>query len=296
MKTKREDLREREEKMSLNNASADTKVPMGTMLNKTLYLRGIKSLWLMAAIFITVLTLYFVIIISMFDPALGSALNEFAKVMPELMAIVGMNPGDASMISFMSSYLYGFIMLVFPMVFSILANTQLITRHIDKGSMTYLLASPVKRSAVAFTQAAVLISGVVLIVAYTCVLGITAAQISFAGELDIPKFILINAGVLSLQLFIAGIGFIAAVIFNNSKLSLGVGAGIPALCMVLQMASNAGDKFSAIKYATFFTLFDTKGLIAGEIPAIVGIICLFLGAIILFGASIFIFTKKDLHI
>ena len=49
------------------------------MINWTLYKRGIRGSWKMLLIFAAVLTMYFTIIISMFDPALGSALNEFAK-------------------------------------------------------------------------------------------------------------------------------------------------------------------------------------------------------------------------
>jgi len=58
------------------------------MINWTLYKRGIKGSWKMILIFAAVITMYFTVIISMFDPALGSVLDEFAKAMPELMAIV----------------------------------------------------------------------------------------------------------------------------------------------------------------------------------------------------------------
>ncbi|MGI6499201.1 MAG: hypothetical protein ACOX0U_10505 [Oscillospiraceae bacterium] len=49
------------------------------MMNWTLYKRGIQGSWKMLVIFAAVITMYFTIIISMFDPALGSALDEFAK-------------------------------------------------------------------------------------------------------------------------------------------------------------------------------------------------------------------------
>jgi ABC-2 type transport system permease protein len=266
------------------------------MINWTLYWHGMKGSWKTLLIFTAVILLYFVTVIPMFDPALGSALDEFAKAMPELMSMVGMNPASNSLISFLSAYLYGFIMLVFPMVFSILCANRLIASHVDRGSMTYLLASPVKRSTVAFTQMKVLATGVFVLIVFATILGIINCAITFPGELDVSRFILLNVGVLCLQLFIAGICFLCSCTFNDSKYAVGFGAGIPALGFVLQMMADAGDKLKAVRFFTFFTLFDPNGVVAGETIALWNIVILFIGAILLFTAAIFIFTQKDLHI
>lgn len=266
------------------------------MLNFTLYKRGLQGSWKMLLIFAAVLTMYFTIIISMFDPKIGSALIAFEEAMPELMAMVGMSTTSTTLIGFMSAYLYGFIMLLFPMVFSILSANKLIASHVDKGSMTYLLAAPVKRSAVAFSQMKVLASGIVVLIAYITIVAITAAEISFPGELEIDKFILLNIGSLCLHFFIGGICFIFSCIFNDTKYAVGFGAGIPTLAFIIQMAANAGDKYANAKYLTFFTLFNPDEIIAGEASAIWGIVSLFAGAIILFLGAITIFTRKDLHI
>lgn len=266
------------------------------MINWTLYKRGVQGSLRMLIIFAAVITMYFTVIISMFDPALGSALDEFAKAMPELMAMVGMNPASAELVSFLEAYLYGFIMLVFPMIFSILSANKLIARHVDRGSMTYLLAAPVKRQTVVFTQMKVMGTGIFVLVLYATLLGIVNCEISFPGELDIGKFILLNAGVLCLHLFIGGICFLCSCIFNDSKYAVGVGAGIPALGFILQMMANAGKELENVKYATFFTLFDSDGIIAGELGGVWGMLALFAGAIVLFSSAIVIFSKKDLHI
>jgi len=266
------------------------------MMNWVLYKRGIQGSWKMPLIFAAVITMYFTVIISMFDPSLGSALDEFAKAMPELMAIVGMNPVSVELVGFLEAYLYGFIMLVFPMLFCILSTNKLITRHIDRGSMTYLLAAPVKRETVAFTQLAVMVTGIFALVSYATLLGIVNCEISFPGELDIGKFILLNTGVLCLQLFIGGICFLCSCTFNDSKYAIGVGAGVPTLGFIIQMMANAGNELENAKYATFFTLFDSDGIIAGDSGAIWEMLVLFAGAIILYSTAIVIFSKKDLHI
>lgn len=265
-------------------------------MNFSLYKTGLKGSWKIFAIFAAVLTMYFTIIVMMFDPELGAALDEFSKAMPELMAMVGMNAAGTSLVGFMGSYLYGFIMLVFPMVYSILTANRLVAKQVERGSMAYLLAAPVSRFKIAFTQMMVLLTGIVALVAYAAVVGVVSAQAMFPGELDIPRFMMLNLGALALQLFIGGICFITSCIFNDTKYSIGLGAGIPALSFVIQMAANAGEKFENLKYATFFTLFSPNGIIEGEIFAFVGVAVLAAGALILYVISIAIFTKKDMPV
>ncbi len=266
------------------------------MFNSSLYKREIKESWKILLVFLGVLSMYFVIIVMMFDPELGSALNQFAEAFPEMMKVVGMDPSDTTMISFMASYLYGFIMLVFPMVYSIITANRLIARHVDKGSMAYLLAAPVKRITVVFTQLMVLLTGIVILVGFATVLGIVASHMQFPNELDINAFLMINLGTLALHLFIAGICFLSSCLFNDTSLSIGVGAGIPAISYVIQMVANLEGKFDPAKYLTFFTFFDTKAIIAKESYGYLGIVILLIGAFILFFTSIRVFINKDLHI
>lgn len=266
------------------------------MINFTLYKRGIQGSWKLLVIFALILTMYFTIIISMFDPEIGSALIEFEKAMPELMAMVGMNTESTTLLGFMSSYLYGFIMIIFPMILSIICANRLIASLVDKGSMSYLLAAPVKRSTVAFTQMAVLLSGILFLVAYATILGIVVAGISFPGELDNGGYILLNVGNLCLNFFIGAICFIFSCIFSDTKYALGFGTGIPALAYIIQMVANAGDKYANAKYFTFLSLFNPEGIVAGETSSILGVIGLFVGSISLFAGAISIFSKKDLHI
>jgi len=182
------------------------------------------------------------------------------------------------------------------MLFCILSANKLVARHIDRGSMTYLLASPVKRETVAFTQMKVMVTGLFALIFYATLFGIVNCEISYPGELAIKEFIMLNIVALCLQLFIGGICFLCSCIFNDSKYAVGVGAGIPALEFVIQMMANAGKELENAKYATFFTLFDSDGIIAGESDATLGIFILFAGAIVLFSTAIVIFSKKDMHI
>ena len=122
-------------------------------MNLTLYKREMKGSRKLLVIFAAVMTMYVTIIISMYEPDMLKLLDSYAQAMPELMAAVGMTPGAADLLGFMISYLYGFILLVFPMVYSILRANGLVAKYVDRGSMACLLAAPVRRRAVALTQA-----------------------------------------------------------------------------------------------------------------------------------------------
>ena len=136
------------------------------MLNMTLYKREMKGSLKLLILFAAIISMYVTIIIRMYDPEMMATLDSFYEIMPELMASVGMSTGATSLIGFMISYLYGFILLIFPMVFCILRGNGLIAQYVDKGSMVTLLAAPIKRSTIAITQVSVLISGTLLLMIY----------------------------------------------------------------------------------------------------------------------------------
>ena len=264
------------------------------MINKTLYAREMKKSIKLLVIFGAIITLYVSIIISMYDPEMMKVLDGFAQMMPELMAAVGMTIGSADLLGFMVSYLYGFILLIFPMVFSILRGNGLVAAYVDKGSMASLLAAPVKRRTIVCTQMAALLSGIGILLAYSTGLEAVCVQLMFPGELELSKLLVLNLGLLCLQLFIGGICFLASCAFSDTKYSIGFGAGIPALMYVVQMLANVGGSAEKAKYFTFFTLFAPDRIVAGENSAAAGVLVLLVGAVLLYCAAAVIFEKKDL--
>ena len=266
------------------------------MINAALYKRGLRRSALLLAVLCAVTAMYIWIIISMFQPETAKMLDEYARLMPELMAAVGMTAGATTLIAFMCSYLYGFILPVFPMLFCIVRANALIAGQVDNCSMVSLLAAPVKRRTIVLTQLVVLLSGILILDVFSTVLEIIGAEFYFPGELDVAALLLLNIGLLFLHLFIGGICFLASCLFSDAKRSLGFGAGIPILMYVLKMLSNLGGNAENAKYFTFFTLFDPNGIVAGNSGAITGMIVLLIGAVILFTAGIAVFCRKDLNI
>ena len=266
------------------------------MLNRALYAREMKRSARLLAAVCAVLTLYVAVIIWMYDPAMMALLDSLVKLMPQLMAAVGMRAGNTGLMGFMVSYLYGFVLLIFPMLYAIVRGNALIAQYVDDGSMVALIAAPVRRSAVALTQALVLASTLALLIAYCTALELACATLLFPGALDAAALIALNVGLLALHVFIGGVCFLASCAFSDAKKSLGFGAGIPVLMYVLQMLANVGGAARNARYFTFFTRFDPSGILVGETAALAGGVALFAGAAVLYALGVAMFCRKDLHI
>lgn len=266
------------------------------MINRPLFFYEMKKSVKLLIIFMVILTMYVGIIMTMYDPEYVDALGDFYRLMPEIMDAVGMDFQSGSMIEFMISYLYGFILLVFPMVFSIFRANGLVAKYVDDSSIVPLLGAPVRREKFIDTQISVLLSGIVILIGYTTLLQLVIAHYTHPGELVYRDLLALNLGLLALHFFIAGICFLASCIFSETRNSLAFGAGIPSVMFIISMLANVGEEAEAAKYFTFFTLFQAEGLAAGETEAYWGAFILALGALILFTLARFIFARRDLHI
>lgn len=96
------------------------------MLNGALYRQGLRASWKPLVIFLAVLTMYDAVIVSMFDPRIGDLLATLMQTMPDIMAMFGMNNPGATLAEFLANYLYGFLMLIFPLVFSAMTANSLV--------------------------------------------------------------------------------------------------------------------------------------------------------------------------
>ena len=121
------------------------------MFNRTLFFYELKRSMKLLVILGAVMTMYIVIIIDMYDPQMMKTLDSFSKKMPDLMNAVGMKTGAHTLIGFMVSYLYGFILLVIPMIFSIIRANSLIAKYTDNGAMALLLTGGHKRKSIVIT-------------------------------------------------------------------------------------------------------------------------------------------------
>lgn len=264
------------------------------MFNIALFKAEWRHSYKLLIIFALILSLYTCMIVTMFDPKLGSALKAFSKSMPEMMSAFGMSGSTDTLIQFMSTYLYGFIMIAFPFIFVAMLSMHLIVKKVDNGSMAYVLSCGNDRYCVWFTQFCVLLSALLTLILYCTCLGLLCSQIFFPGSMDVQAYLRLNFGVLILHITLASICFLTSCVCNEYKNAALWGAGIPVLCMLIQMLANMKGDLAVFKYATLLTLFDAQKLISNDIVAwfmIGGLIGI---AVICFLSSAIVFKRRNM--
>lgn len=264
-------------------------------MNTTLLKATFKSNWIVGFIIMMVLLMYLSIMISMFDPASLESLIKVMKTMPkELVSAMGYDDLGTTLTTYLGNTYYNFIAIMFPMIYVIIVSNRLIAKHVDSGSMAYLLSTPNSRLKIVTTQAFYLMMSITVIFVFLIVAGIMISQSMFPGDLDIGGFILVNIVTLFTFYAISGIGFFFSCIFNDTKYSIGFGAGVPIAFFVLNMLANAGEQLVWIKYFTIFTLLNPAQILEGSSFTPVAMVILFAIAVITYIGGIVAFNRRDL--
>ena len=266
------------------------------MLNKALFFREWKSNYKTLLIFCGVLTLYISLIVFMFDPELGSALHSFSESMPELMALFGMSDASSTLVGFISTYLYGMLLIALPMVYIIMLAGRLVVRHIDRGSMAYLLSGGDSRATLISTQAVVLVSHILTMLLYCFLLGWCCSAWMFPNQLDFLAYLRLHTGLICLQLAIGGFCFLVSCTAQETKNAYLVSAGVPVVFLLIQMLANMGGDLEPFQYVTPFSLFDRFGLIEGAVSAYTGSGALLLSGSVFFIVGTAVFRRRDLPV
>lgn len=214
--------------------------------------------------------------------------------MPQLMAAVGMTGGADTLAGFVSAYLYGMILLVFPMVFLMLRVHEMFTRQIDRGGIACLLAAPVPRPVIARTQLLALHSATGLLCLFCTGLELLVCQMLWPGELDTAGLLRMNLGLLTLHLALGSFCYLAAVACADTRWATALSAGVPSVMMLLQMLSNLGGRLEPLRYGTIFTLFSPDDLLAGSGWG--GVVALAALALGLSAAAVAVFSRRGLHL
>lgn len=266
------------------------------MLSIPMLKHNFKACLVPFIIILAFLVMYTTVIIYMYNPELAEMIQGYQEALPEMMAAVGMTGVAASLIEWIQIYLYGFIMLLFPLIFIIIAVNKLVMGFIDNGSLAGILATPNSRGKIILTQLLSLYIWLVILMACVTAVGIVSANMLFPEELDIGKYLCLNAGTLILWFAVASITFLASCLFSDAKYYYFLGAGIPILFFFFNMMGNMGEDLEFFKYATIYSLFPADKLIAGNSEAVLPCIILLLICIVLSAVGGIYFTKRDLSL
>ncbi len=266
-------------------------------MNKTLFFASLKANWKLLLGTFLVLAMYQSVIIGMYDPESIEAMNALIKAFPEgMMSAFGYNLPANDLTSHMGTYLYGFLMLLFPLMYVVPAGNNLMAKHVDRGSMAYLLGTPNTRIRIARTQAVFFVSSTLLLFVSVVLFGMLVSEALFPGELNYGDYLLLNLVTVSVYMVLCGIAFLASCVFNESRRSIMAGLGVPGLFLIFKMMSSASEQLDGLKYATLFSLIDVHGIFGHSGYALLTSGILIGAAVLLFILSIRIFDRRGLNI
>jgi len=265
------------------------------MISFPLLKSNIRSNFVIFLIFVAIMMMYLSIITSMYDPEIIGAMDAYLELLPqEMVRAMNFSMIEPNLTGFMAGYFYGFLILLFPLIYTAIMANRAIAGYVDSGSMGFLLSTPNPRWKIALTQAYFLIASIKLLILVTMLMGILISSALFPGELDLWRFVLLNIGAILLYFAISGIGFFASCLFNETRFSLALGAGLPLMFLLMKMLADVDEKLAGIGRASLISLFNPKAILALDSSVLPSFIALFAIGLVLYAAGIVVFSKKDL--
>lgn len=240
-----------------------------------------------------VLSMYITVIIYMYNPELSEMLSGYQEVLPEMMAAVGMTGAASNLLEWMQIYLYGFIMLLFPLIFILIMVQKILMGQMESGTLANLLATPNSRRKIIYTQMVSMIFLVALLFGMVTAVGVASCEIMFPGELEVGRYLALNFSTWLLQITVTGIVFFVSCCVSDSKSYYLMGAGLPVLFFLIQMVSNMGEKLEKLKYVTIYSLLPAEEILKEDVifPVQDGVLLLIAAVLFLLGA--WQFQRRD---
>ncbi len=263
-------------------------------MSLTLLKTTIKKNWILLLIFFGVLTMYMSIMISMFDPEDMTALTAMLEMLPKgMMKAMGFSQLETDLTAYLASWLYGMLMIAFPMIYSIILGNKLVAKMVDNGSFAYLLSTPNSRVKIIITQGIYALGSLIVLFFALFGLGVAISNALLPGNIDVGAFLSLNVTTMLVNMVALMISFFCSCLFNEAKLSTGFGAGLPIMFLLLKMISGAAEDLNFLKNFTIYGIYDPVKVVKGE--EVLGVNLLFVGIILLlFVAGVMIFKRKRL--
>jgi ABC-2 type transport system permease protein len=265
-------------------------------MNITLLKTVFKKNWLLLVIFYGVLTMYMAVMISMYDPNDIAALSTMMELFPEdLMKAMGFSNVIVDLTGYLASWLYGLLMLGFPLVYCTILGNRLVAKMVDNCSFAYLLSTPNSRVRIIITQGIYALASVVLLFSALFATGVLMCALLFPGALDIGAFLKLNVTTMLVNMAVMMISFFFSCLFNDAKLSLSFGAGIPIVFLLMHMLGGVSPDAEFLNKLSIYGIYDPVEVVQGGL--VMGINLMYISIIlILFAASVLVFNKKRLPI
>lgn len=228
----------------------------------------------------------------------AGAIDSIVASMPEGVGrAFGLN-GFGTADAFISGEFYGLILVLILSIVSVQLATKLMARLVDQGSMAYLLSTPTTRGRIAFTQAAVLTVGLLLILGVTTLAGF-AGNAWFLGSehaLNTGRFALLNVAAFLLFFAVGGISFLVSSVAGDERQALGTAGAITFGFYSLDLLGKLSERIEWVRGASLFALYRPASIANGTADVLGPFVILAAIGLASFTLAIFLFRRRDLSL
>jgi ABC-2 type transport system permease protein len=266
------------------------------MISAPLLKQTIKSSWIQFLIFTLVPCVFLTMVMAVYTTKTANAMQGLIKsgaLPPAMTKMMGSSLSSLTLNGMLATQFFQMLAIIFPMIYLIIVGNKLIASRVDRGDMAYILSTPTKRNTVTLTQSLYLFGSLVVMFALIAGVGLSAAAIFQPNVLIVKSFLYLVLGAFLLSFATSGITFASSCIFNLSKNSIALGAGLPLAFFVCNLVAQMGDSLKGFKYVTLQTLYNTNDILAGKNFALPFIILTAVG-VCLYALGMVVFRRKDL--
>ena len=152
------------------------------MFSKTIFKQTLKSNYKLWMIFTAVMALMSAIVIAVYDPKMIQSMMDMVKDMPGMADMMGDRmDGMTSLLGMLGESFYVMQGTILALIFVIMTANSLVASQVDRGSMAYILSTPIKRAKVVRTQALYLITSIFFMFLVITIIGLSSVQLFHHG-------------------------------------------------------------------------------------------------------------------
>ena len=157
------------------------------------------------------------------------------------------------------------IVLLLVTVWGISRGSDAVSGELNRGTMEMVLAQPVTRVGVLWTQAAVTVLGAALL-GLTAWAGTSAglAMITLEEAIEPSVFIPPALNLFAMTVFLAGLSTMVSAGSTYRARTIGIVGGFYAVSMIAKIVSRAVESWSWLGYFSFFTPFEPQVLVTNS--------------------------------
>lgn len=232
----------------------------------------------------------------MYNPEdMNKLLSMFELFPAEMMKALGFAEVFTDMTGYLASWLYGLLMIGFPMVYSIILGNRLIAKTVDSGSIACLLTTTKSRVVIIVTKWIYGYGSIIILFGLLFICNVGFCLLTYPDYFNIGAFFRLNITIVLVNLLVLSIVLFFSSVFNETKFSLAFGAGIPITFLLINMLAGGNSNLEFLKYFSIFGWYSPLAIINGESYLLVN--CIYLILIVLLTVfGILIFRNKRLPI